>query len=344
MYKLILAMAFIFSASVLGYDNSFEVDALNKEFNGNHQYPIIIFDKSEVKGLITNKEYSEQILIIKNYVESNFNLKLNNHEADAVLSYHTTFDSAASALPFMTADNSKYKFCAVFPSGVSTSLHEEIKRNLGIANLFNPYPSEIEFKLENKLDLEELRLISLYHELAHCLDKRFIPNSKNPSSYEIHQAESFAEVLALLMLDKRKKLSNLALKRVVQRSLYTKYMGKFLATNKDIIFLDKAMRDGGLIYFLTPSILAANKLMNQFDYRISTSETSKLIIYAENIVLDNALTSREFAALRIYLKEGRDTTIKQYKELAIKSPSYFFETYLNLKLYIDIIEEVDLFL
>lgn len=342
MIKLILLT--LLSTSIMAFNLDTEIAELNKEFNNYEEYPIIIFNKNEIKQLVKNKGHKDQVTLIKNHLFTRYNLKINKYEADTILTYHTDLDSSASALPFKGTDNKTYRFCAVFPSGSDNNHIQEVERSLGITPGQNPYPIQTTTQISEKLSLKELKLISLYHELSHCLDRKYIPNVMDPSSHDIHEAESFAETMALLLLQERKGFHNMPLNRSLHRTMYSKYMGKFLATDEDLIVFDPIIRDGGIVYFLSPVILATQKLINDFDYRTSNKDLDSMIKNAEEIVYYNSISARDFAALRIYFKEGREAAINQYKGMAVNSPDYFLMTYKNLKTYIDLIEEVDLFL
>lgn len=320
-----------------------EVETLNNEFNRYHKYPILIFDKAHVKSLLKNKSHEEKLEIIKRYVKQKVGVELDKYEADNILTYHTHMDQSASALPFRIDFDGDYKFCAVFPSGSDLNHRQELERVLGIAGDINPYPAKRVDSLEAILSLEELKLFSLYHELAHCLDPKYIP-AGNYSAHDIHKAESFAESLALLLLNKRKGMKQLGVRRSLQRTLYSKYMGKYLATDPNVIAYDELIREGGAIYYLAPSLMAAQKRLNDYDFIRADHNLDHLIKVAEEIVENVALESRDMAAIRTYFNNGREEALEQYRDFSKSSPEFFYQTFLNLKYHSGVIEDVDYFL
>jgi hypothetical protein len=341
MIKILLTL--LIAQICFAYNLQPEIETLNNEFNKYAKYPILIFDKDYVKSQIKDKSLEDQLEVIKKYVKDNVGVELGKYEADNILTYHTKLDNSASALPFREGFDGDYRFCAVFVSGSNLEHRPELERVLGIGGGVNPYPVKAIDRLEELFSLEELKLYSLYHELAHCLDPKYIPaGNRNP--HDLHLAESFAESVALLMLNQRKGMRKLGVKRSLLRTLYTKYMGKYLATDPNVISFDETIRDGGVIYYLSPSIMAAQRRLNDYDFLRADHGLDKLIQVGIEIVENSALQSRDMAAIRSYLDNGRDKALKQYLDFAQDSPRFFYQTFLNLKYHSGVIEDVDYFL
>jgi len=330
--------------STFAFDISKEVKELNGEFNSFKKYPILIFDKVKIKKDLANLNQTEQLSYIVKYVKETIDRDIDKNEADTILTYHTVMDGSASALPFREGFDGPYKFCAVFPSGSKTDHEGELNRVLGISSMGNPYPVGAVESLKAQLSLKELKLFSLYHELAHCLDKKYVPNQFDTSAHGVHQAESFAEVMALFLLFKKKGIRDLAYRRSMQRTLYTKYMGKFLATDPSVIAYNPLIKSGGAIYFVSPVLLKGQKLLTDYDFVGAKHSLDELVETSIEIVENFALESRDIPAVKSYLTNGREEALSQYMGLAKQSPDFFYQTYFNLKYNSDVIESIDLFL
>jgi len=341
MKKILLTL--LLSSYALSFSIQDEVRELNNKFNNYAKYPIIVFDKKEVISKIRGKSKQDQFQVLKDYVKDHSGVEISDFEADTILSYHTLMNSSASALPFRDGFDGDYKFCAVFPSGVESDHDAEVERILGANATPSIYPEGSIESVKKLMSLKELKLYSLYHELSHCLDPYFIPQSRR-AGHDIHQAESFAEVLALFLLSEKERFKSLGLRRSFQRTLYTKYMGKYLATTDDIIVFDETMRQGGIIYYLSPVLLRANQQLNDYDFRMKKKTLEDYIQVSYEIVNHHALSGRQFAALSLYLKDGKEQILKQYLNMMLSAPDLFYDTYLGLQFHISVIEDIDLVL
>ena len=343
MLRNFIALSILLSSfQALAFDIWPEVQKLNAEFKNYKEYPILIFNKPVVKNLISNKSIEEQQHAVISYVESEIGITISPIVADSIIEQHTITDSSATAKPIQSSFNGPYTFCAVFPSGSNTNHQEELERFLGVAKSVSPYPSEILEKAKALLSLEELKLYSLYHELAHCLDENYAPNSGD-SVAGLHQAENYAEAHAGLLLSKRLKSKNLLLRRSLLRSMYTKYMGQYFAT-ADLIVFDPNIRKGGSVYFLSPVLLAAQKIASTYNFRIESENLEKINDLSINLVEAHGLDSRDIAALHLYLTVGKNAAVDEYRDMLSSFPEAFVGTYINLKSNISILEEVDLFI
>ena len=342
MLKLSIKFLLVYSmvTASLAFDTSKEIEVLNSEYNNYKSYPILVFDKDIINDLLVDSR-KENISTIQKHITSKFSIEVTEREADTILDYHTVLNSSASALPFRMRDSSDYKFCAVFPSGAKTNHEQEVKRILGITEDLNPYPKNTVEKVMNLMSLEELKLISLYHELSHCLDKKFVPNAYDTSSHSIHMAESFAESLAIMIVTKKFNFNGLALRRSVVRGLYTRYMGNHIINDDTLIVMHPSAKQMGAVYYLSPVLLSIDQLVSSYQFRRDSFSLDEL----NQLALENsenfALPSRSFAALVNFLKNGKQSSLEKYENLYRSAPDLFYLTYLNLKKEISFLEDLD---
>lgn len=342
MIKFSLKFLIIYSilATSFAFDTSKEIEALNLEYNNYKNYPILIFDKDIISDLLTDSR-EENISLIQKYMVSKFSIEVTKREADTILDYHTIMNNSASALPFRDRQSSDYRFCAVFPSGAKTDHKQEVKRILGITPDLNPYPKDTVEKVMSLMSLEELKLISLYHELSHCLDKKFVPNEYDTSTHNIHMAESFAESLAIMIVAMKFNFNGLALRRSIVRGYYTRYMGNHIMNDDSLIVMHPGARAMGAVYYLSPVLLSVDQLVSSYQFRRSNFTLDEL----NNLALENtenyALPSRTLAALVNFLKNGKQNSLEHYEDLYRSSPDLFYITYLNLKKEISFLEDLD---
>ncbi|WP_372655657.1 hypothetical protein [Halobacteriovorax sp.] len=333
----------VISLSSYGFNTTPEIERLNKEFNQGQEYPILIFDKDIIRNKLTDSK-PKNLKIIKDYILEKFNIKLEKFDSETILDYHTVLNNSASALPFKDSRTNKYRFCAVFPSGANLEHKDEVKRILGITDNINPYPEQTVEKVMKLMTLKELKLISLYHELSHCLDKTYIPILSMPNSHNIHMAESFAESMSLLFVTKRFKFKNIALRRSVLRGLYTKYMGKHIINDEDTIVMHPSAKEMGVVYYLSPTLLSINSVLSSYKFRINNYSTKELGEMALKNTTNYAFDSRTFAAIVNYLKNGEQESISEYLRLTESAPDLFYSTYLRMRKEILFINDLDFLL
>ncbi|PIK15530.1 hypothetical protein [Halobacteriovorax sp. JY17] len=339
--KLLLISSLSFSS--FAFDTSAEIESLNKEFNSYSKYPILVFDKGLISSLLTGAKDND-INTITSYVKSKFHLIVDKSEAETILDYHTVLNNSASALPFRGRKSGEYKFCAVFPSGAKTDHREEVKRILGITNELNPYPENTIEKVMNLLSLKELKLVSLYHELSHCIDETFVPDQYSTESHSIHMAESFAESLAMLFVAKRFDFRNIALRRSILRGLYTKYMGKYIINDEDMIVMHPSAKEMGVIYYLSPTLISINELLQSYSFRSNHFSTEQLSKMALENIRNYSFNSRAFAAIVYYLKNGSDEALTKYHDFSVSAPDLFYPTYLRLRTEALFLDDLDFLL
>lgn len=341
--KLLIALLCLFSISVYSFDLSEEISQLNQEYGRILDHPIIIFDKKEVLPLIRNLNDREARKFLISYVQEKFDVEITENEAHNFLPYFRTINGSAVALPSLIDYRSKkMKFCAVFPNGVENSLEDEVKRMLDYSPEYDFY-GDFDFKkIEKLFTLEELRLFSLYHELSHCLDEVFLPENYmyEPSAHGLHLSESFAEVNALFLLFQRKGMKKLGIKRSILRTAYTKHMGPAIA-NKVTVFESPVVKASGSIYFLSPILIAAQRLIENYSVKVDELDIFQTIALSKEVVDHHAINSRSFQALVLRMRDGMEEAKKHYKKMAALSPELFLAAYLDL-IYFDVFIEESL--
>ncbi|CBW26377.1 putative exported protein [Halobacteriovorax marinus SJ] len=331
------------SSTTLAFDTTSEIEKLNTEFNQYQKYPIIIFNKDKIRSLLV-EDKNQNIKSITLYMKETFNITIDHFEAESILDYHTVLNNSASALPFKEKRSKDYKFCAVFPSGAKTNHSEEVERILGIHDSLNPYPKDTVERVTELLTLKELKLFSLYHELSHCLDEKYIPDSFATDGHHIHMAESFAENLAALILTKRFEFRNIALKRSILRGLYTRYMGRHIIRDEDTIVMHPSAKQMGVVYYLSPTLIKLNDTLQSYDFRRGKQSMQELMAIAHSNVEEHAFSSRTFQAIAAYLKDGRENSLFRYRNFSASSPDLFYITYLRLRKEILFLDDLDFLL
>lgn len=316
------------------FDIAPEVKALNQEFN-NYHYPILVIDKTDSENFFRALNFdklpeNKQVEILKNYFLRTFRTPLETNHAINLIPYFTILKSSAVAMPF-AAENGKNKLCVVLPSDNKGDHLSEVQRLLGYDPSLDLY-KKIDFqKLTKLISLEDLRLISLYHELSHCLDPYYVVkfHNQDPDPHSIHQSESFAEVNALLMLSQRKDKRNLGTARALLRGLYARHLGPFLAKQPPSM-AGEAYNKGGAIYFLSFPILEAQSQIESFSRRVRDMNLQETLALSKEIVDFRAMKSRSFHALYTAFHEGEEQAHTYYLGLAQRDPEYFLIAYNDL--------------
>lgn len=332
---LTLALTF-FAPQAFSLDLSVEIQQLNKDFGNALSYPILILDKPQLRLKLAQKkllESADEEAIaseIANFIQTKSNITLDPSDAIALVPYVTSLNGSALAQPFFDRNVQPYKmkYCIVLPNGVTNTHAEETKRVLGIQGDASMYKGLDTRRAQGLLSLEELQLFSLYHELSHCLDKKYLPRmyDQDPDGHQIHLAESFAEVNALFLLAQRKDLTRLGVPRSLLRTLYSKYFGPYLAAQPPSI-AGPAYNQGGAIYFLSIPLLEAQHVLEK--NRMQALELPAILNLSQRVVDNHTLKSRSFQAVLLYFKEGSNA-FPYYKELAESSPDLFYSVYVDL--------------
>lgn len=306
------------------------------------EYPILIVDRDEVEyRYLKNNAFGEgdekeslRVAVIQEYISEKVGVELTDAEAATYEMYATAMKSSALAMPIMGRDyknRTDYVMCAVFPSSANTNQRLETHRILQL-DAPNAYDGIANYEgLKDQFTLEELRLFSLYHELGHCMDRKFMPDlykQYEPTPHHMHLGESYAEVFGLLMMELEGH-KGLALKRALYRNLYTSIMGKWFVANPGYGYGNPLYISGGAIYYLVPSLLEARKrLMAKNPLTVKNLEEVKAA--AKSIVETAGYKGRSFSAIDYWFKMGEDRALDLYHEYNLNMPDLFDGVYSDL--------------
>ncbi len=163
------------------------------------------------------------------------------------------------------------------------------------------------------------------------MDRKFLPRARSsyePDAHDVHEAESFAEVMGLFFLE-REGITGTGKIRANYRNLYTQEMGTWFIDNVKLSFGDALFEKGGLIYWLVPSLLAADEFVNNERDFVTYKTVDALLNQAEYIVENNRLESRSFHAVFQYMKKGEEA-LETYRDFAERNPGLFLTAYNEL--------------
>lgn len=351
MKNVLIALTTVFSLNAFAVDMRQEIRDLNHDYGRIMGYPVLVFDKAEIRGrlkqknlLAPNSDERYQALEIRNYVAEVMGVQMDMPDAANLVPYIAgENNAAASALPFFKDARKTMKYCAVLPNGVENSHEQEVKRILGALDQEHLYAG-FDFKKANPLmTLEQLQLFSLYHELSHCLDQTYLPAlyEFEIDPHAVHQAEAFAEVNALFMLAQRKDMTRLGTSRAILRTLYSKYYGPYLAQSGPSFFGGPAHSRGGSIYFLTVPLLKAQQEVESFQRKVKNLDTMQTLALSREVVQHHAMKSRSFQALHMYFTDGKEATFAHYLKLSSKAPDLFLYAYQDLLYYNSVLDSVE---
>lgn len=308
----------------------------------NRPYPIFVFDRDTINflylsnNLIGEDKIKQRLKFLGQYLANKTGVELSYGELETLDSYLTQFPELAVAQPLLDSNNhSDYKFCAVFPLPPNGNSRIETERMLAL-DFKTVYPTQTFEQLSKKLSLEALYLFSLYHEVSHCLDPKFMPatlkqgQSESPSL--VHLSEAFAETLSYLKLSQRLD-KNIADARALYRTIYSRKMGTYFATEKKSGFYNPYRKFGGAIYYLTPYLMSAYTQIRFGKLKVDQMNSQQLLSTAVDLINDNAIESRDFAAIMMGLSQGFTPALEFYQKQAFDSPDFFYQTYLKLNDY-----------
>lgn len=346
--KLLAFLCLIVGMSGLNAKTEFSktVEYVQKNYADQYpHHPILIFDMDELElrylkaGAFGKGKESElkRANVIKQYIKDKIGLTVTERNAFSLEIYTTVLKNGAYAVPMTENYGAEtYKMCAVFPASSNSNERLETERLLGLETK-GAYKGINFNNLKETLSLSELRLFSLYHELGHCMDRKFLPMARSayePDAHDVHEAESFAEVMGLFFLE-REGITGTGKVRANYRNLYTQEMGKWFIDNRGLSFGDPLFEKGGLIYWLVPSLLAADEFVsNERDF-VTYKTIDALLNQAEYIVESNRLDSRSFQAVFQYMSRG-DEALDLYSGHAERSPELFLMAYNDLLDFINI--------
>jgi hypothetical protein len=344
----LMSLMMLFSSQVLAKTEfSKVVDYVQKTYADKFtDYPILIFDMDEVearfagaKAFGEGKEKEKQrAAIVQKYVKEETGVELTPAEAIGYETYTSALKSGAYALPtLMDGPNRRkvYKMCAVFPSSANSNKRLEMERMTGLKTP-GAYEHTTYTGLQKKLEFKELQLFSLYHELGHCMDRVFMPENYNTyevDPHDVHLSESYAEVFALMILEKE-GIKGTGETRALMRNLYTQKMGKWFIDNPQNGFGNPMYLKGGIIYYLAPVLLAADEfLARKRDFVKQDMEV--LLLKAKEFVDGNALNSRSFHGVFRAMSEDKDKVLSFYRDYAQSTPGFFADAYSDILTFLD---------
>lgn len=337
-------------ATVTTFNLASEIKSAQSEFGNKMKYPILIFSQDEIDELFLQKQAfgdskeskQKRLEVIKDYVKSKINIDITLQDADQYEPFLTVLKGSAVALPLLNRGNRDnfYKMCAVFHASPNSNERLEVERILGLRTP-GVYENQAYESIKAKLPYEVLGKFSLYHEIGHCLDQTFLPSTYQMSgedAHAVHESESFAEVMGLFLLT-QKGYSNIAKKRGLLRTIYSRKMGRYFAQNPGNGFGNPFFIAGGVIYYLDPALRAGEEVIKTSRGGFSQYTLDELMIHARDIVKANALNSRSFhAILRFHSEKTAEDALRQYREYTYNSPDLFFNAYSDLIVYSDYTE------
>ena len=307
-------------------------ERLQQEWSQIRNYPVAVIDKVKYQEfLLLNKidKHSpepQRALALYSYLKKNHSLELPPQEIYSILSEAEDPHSAiAKALYHDPITMTQVKACIVVPVAPSADNTSATLRFLGVETLQSKIYEGVDLApLVNLIPRDQLELFSLYHEFSHCLDTQFYPRSlvDVESPHAKHQAEVFAETLALLLLAKNEGLHSLGPARAQLRALYYRYYGQAIAQSEPQFFA-RPLKYEGTIYFLSHPLLKAQELIDNKLLEIKDLSLDELIALAKQITQDHGFSSFGFNALHMTLEQSPEQALTHYQKLASKNPKMF---------------------
>jgi hypothetical protein len=339
-FSFILVSFFVSTSWALNHQD--EVVLAQKWASGfERSYPIIVIDRDVTNFLIksnhADQDESKRFELIKDYFAKEKNINLTKNEFINLDPYMTTITGSALAIPVAKSIGGEYKFCAVFANAPNGNSQVETGRIVGFDQrvAYKDHPQFNYNNLSEKMTLEELYLFSLYHEVSHCLDEDFLVEMQKTGgdAHGIHEAESYAEILAYYALIPRlgKEVAN---RRAVYRTVYSRVVGEYLTTQPS--YGNPFITKGGAIYNLGPYLYKAYESV--FFQEVDMSRP--LDVLAKEFVIEEVLRSREFHAVVTFLTSGAEKSNEQYKDWSFKDPELFYTSYMALVQYQEYTENI----
>jgi len=317
-------------------ENSRFIQYVQQKYASQSEYPILIFDRDEIEWRFAKtkafkkNEKALRLKIIQQYVREKTGFEATDNDADNFESYLTVLKDGANALPVLeNGATGAVRFCAIFPADANSNRRLGAER---VLQLQTPGLYKTDFsQILEPMSHEQLRKISLYHELSHCLDTRFFPESYNSGgdadASQVHRNEAFAETLAILLLAKE-GMGDLGKTRSAYRSVYARVVGNFLARREG--GMDPNQQYGGPIYYLSPMIKAAQAMIEaspDFFHEASLASLKKI---AEEIVLEQSFSFQMISLIRFSYTDGRAAAFERSTKFEQDFPDLFKNTTKNL--------------
>lgn len=320
-----------------------EIQVLNQEFGHVKEYPILIVDKPDLNAYIKSLNLSKTVTqgqqereltqAIMVYIYQRFNYKMAPREAADLMTYATEVVHGASAMPlFVDTVRYKVKACLVLPTEPEADHLKEVERLIGAADQPQLYKNFDVQKSATLMTSEQIQLFSLYHELSHCLDDKFLPEmyTAETDPWAVHRAEAFAEINGLLLLSQRKAMNDLGYPRSLLRTTYTKYLGTFVMNSAPSPFANPVVRYAGVSYFVTIPLMKAQELITADPGKIKGMSLAEILSLSQQLIEQYGQTKFGNDALRFYLTDGAEATLSRYQALAGKNAHMFQKAYEEL--------------
>ncbi len=299
--------------------------------NKSESHPILVIDKDELNWKIAierafgKENKKSRMKIITDYVKQKSGVEIKFNDSINLDTYISFLKNSAVAVPITSGmwTSKVYKLCTVFHADPNSNRRLETERLLGLSSK-EAYGELSYDQLVPMLDFDQLKKFSIYHELGHCLDEKYLPEAQDShdDSHGIHQSESFAETAGLLLLAREGEL-NLAKKRIEMRSIYSRKLGQFFVDNPQTGFGNPNAKFGGMIYYLAPVLKAGKKLIETELPAIQSSSIEEILSISKDIVENHALDSREFHGIYVYMDQGIETMEETYRGYEESMPDFF---------------------
>ncbi len=301
-------------------------------------YPILIMDRDELEwrfaraGAIGEEGESARQEIVKAYVRERTGVEINHNAAANFEPYLAVLKDAAVAMPALKDGfASGIAMCAVFPPDANRNRRLEAERILQL-KLKDAYGEKDFARLRDSLSYDDAVLISVLHEAGHCMDRFFFPQmyQGGDDPHTIHQAESYAETMAILLMAREGR--RVAGPRAYMRDVYSFFMQPWFAANADKGLMSPGFSYGGLVYHLSPSIRAAQALLES-EPGFETQPLPALQEKAAEIVRAHSFRSPLMTALHAAYTEGREAAYHRYEDLKERMPELFGEVLEKMRAY-----------
>ena len=200
-----------------------------------------------------------------------------------------------------------FQTCLIFPANpnLNQRLRTEDFLKLRTKDVHGAYPDGLTYTgIKHKIDFKTQQLLTLYHELGHCIDRHFFPKQVmlagdgylDPvgSAHRAHQSEAFAESFAIRLMWMEGQVKNMT--EVIdamahRRNISTRMIGPWFAAHPENGFGIPHHTMGGVIYYLTPIILETRRQMVRFpDPTVKTLDLDKLSRMTKETVIRHSLS------------------------------------------------------
>lgn len=313
---------------------------LQKRFQPISFQPLVIIDRASFKYNVAlnglrpglEKNYKEKYNLMRRLFLDELDWLLKPVEGWAF--YEQVYTGDVQALPhgYMYSRfqagferSPKKEFCIVYP-GHRELANEKLTTSMvsyNSATYGSLYSSNTKLKTENILTRKEHMHLNDYHEIAHCLDRKFNHAFQTGRASEsdvpknAFQRELFAETLGLLFMIKYEgATTHLIERRVHERYLYSWFAGR--------VAISSAMSDyeamTGLTYAMAPALESLIQTLNEKTVTVLRQMSDEeLLVLATKFTKDNTLSEEESLELIHAYKKPQSVTAGSFADKYIKS-------------------------